>query len=373
MDSVTSGSTWIGARFAFVVAVRAGAARRGTGRDQGPAAQGASGAPALNSVARGLAARAGLPAQGVEENHGQSHAMILAVPFCQFPVGRHAGRRGLPMRTLASMASMAVLMACTVAHAAEAEVASASKDIPAAKTEWEGAIGLTGAYGPAYPGSDEFGGKLTPGFFLRYGNVTITNASGFITKRADAVSRGLGIDLQPSDKIRLNLALRMDRGRNDDGAGPLAGMGDVDPTLRVRAGGTWYLTDDWRVHAAMNIDALGRGGGNDGEIGFARDGRWSPDTVWTWGGSLRLAVRKYMQSYHGVTPEQAARTGFAVYSPDAGLRDASVYLSLRTDLSEDWILLAGMAASRVLGPVADSPLTQQANGWGFNAGLAWRF
>jgi outer membrane scaffolding protein for murein synthesis (MipA/OmpV family) len=37
------------------------------------------------------------------------------------------------------------------------------------------------------------------------------------------------------------------------------------------------------------------------------------------------------------------------------------------------LLLAGAGATRLLGPAASSPLTTSRNGWGINAGLAWRF
>ena len=56
---------------------------------------------------------------------------------------------------------------------------------------WEGALGLTGSNAPEYQGAADRVTKIVPGFFLRYGRLTVTNASGFVTRRADDVERGL--------------------------------------------------------------------------------------------------------------------------------------------------------------------------------------
>ncbi|MFY9514115.1 MAG: MipA/OmpV family protein, partial [Rubrivivax sp.] len=101
----------------------------------------------------------------------------------------------------------------------------------------EGAIGPIVSYAPAYQGSDSSRVKLLPGLFLRYGRLTVTNASGFVTRRSDAVVRGLGLDLSRSDSaVRFGLQLRFDRGRQEDTAEALKGLGDVKATVRLRLG-----------------------------------------------------------------------------------------------------------------------------------------
>ena len=47
---------------------------------------------------------------------------------------------------------------------------------PAYATEWEGAIGPLLANGPAYAGAAERKTRLMPGFYLRYGNLSVTKA-----------------------------------------------------------------------------------------------------------------------------------------------------------------------------------------------------
>lgn len=271
------------------------------------------------------------------------------------------------------MKSRAVLPLLAVALPVAAQPPELPPPDPGAPTHWEGAIGALGSYAPTYQGAAGTTLKLNPGFFLRYGRFTITNASGFVTRRADDVMRGLGVDLSPGDRVRMNLALRFDRGRQESVDPALAGLGDVESTVRARFGATWRLDDGWRAGFSWSVDAFGRGGGNFGDITVGREHRLSPDTVWHWGLGLSAAGDRYLQTWYGISEEQAARTGYPVYTPKAGLRDVAGSVGFRTELSREWLLLGGLGASRLLGPAAASPLAKSPDGWGMNLGLAWRF
>lgn len=246
-------------------------------------------------------------------------------------------------------------------------------EAPKPQTRWEGAIGVNASHGATYQGGDQVKTRLHPGFFLRYGRFTITNSSGYVTRRADDVLRGLGVDLSNSERLRVNLALRFDAGRSESTDAALNGLGNIKPTVRARLSVERKLDDGWRLGASWSVDAFGRGGGNFGDISFGREQRWSADTVWSWGASLSAAGDRYMQTYFGIDDEQAARSGYPVYTPRSGLRDTAVFANLRSELSPTWLALGGVTASRLLGPAANSPLTKKLDGWGVTAGLAWRF
>ena len=241
------------------------------------------------------------------------------------------------------------------------------------RPDWEGAIGPNLSYAPAYAGAQDHRTKLVPGFFLRWGRVTLTNSSGFVTRRSDDVVRGLGLNLSPSDRIRVNLALRFDAGRSASDSPALAGLGNVRSTVRVRLSGSWLLGDGWRLGSGLSVDAAGRGGGGFADLSIVREQRLSSATTWSWGSSVAVASSGYMRSYFGVNPEQAARTTYPLYAPGAGLRDAAVFANIRSELGPRWVALGGIGASRLLGPAASSPLTQKPTGWGINGGVAWRF
>ncbi len=266
-----------------------------------------------------------------------------------------------------------LIVAAGPARAGEPDPAPPEPAPSAVRTAWEGAIGFTTSYRPEYSGSAKAITKITPALFLRYGRFTITNASGFVTRHEDDVVRGLGADIVNSERVRVNLALRFDAGRSETTSTALAGLGNITPTVRARLNMGWRVEGPWRLGASWSADALGKGGGNFGDVSAGWEQRVSAGTVLNAGVSLALASDRYMQTYFGINEAQAARTSYALYTPKAGLRDISSSVGMRMDLGPDWILLAGAGASRLLGPAADSPLSTRRTGWGINAGLAWRF
>ncbi|VTQ73556.1 MltA-interacting MipA family protein [Stenotrophomonas maltophilia] len=83
--------------------------------------------------------------------------------------------------------------------------------------------------------------------------------------------------------------------------------------------------------------------------------------------------RGYMQTWYGVSPEQAARTGFAQHKPKAGLVSAGLGLkwSHRVGRNGNWYISA--EGTRLLGDAADSPIVQKANQFGLMSGYTHRF
>ena len=238
---------------------------------------------------------------------------------------------------------------------------------------WEGAIGLITQYRPEYQGAAQQTFKVTPALFLRYGRLTITNASGFVTRRADDVQRGLALDMVRNEHLRVNLALRFDAGRSESSSGALAGQGDVKATVRARLNLSLKVAGDWRVGGSLNTDLLGHKGGSGADIYGGWEHRLSPDTVVLGGASVSVADARYMQTYFGVSAEQSARSAYPEYTPGSGLHDLNVNVGLRHDFGHAWAMLAGAGASRLLGPAADSPLTSRRNGIAVSVGFARRF
>lgn len=264
------------------------------------------------------------------------------------------------------------LLASSAARAAEDDVPIPPPQ-PASDVRLEGALGLNASYGSYYQGGERRHFKLSPGFFLRYGRFTLTNSSGYVTRRADDVFRGLGVDLSNSERLRLNLSLRYDAGRSQGTDPALNGLGDIRRTVRARLSATWRADEAWRLGASWSADLLGRGGGGFGDMSVAHEHKASPDTTWSWGASLSLADGRWMRNTFGVDAEQSAASGYPVFEPGSGLRDVSAFASVRHELSERWLLLGGVSVSRLLGEAADSPLTRKSLGWGASGALAWRF
>lgn len=268
----------------------------------------------------------------------------------------------------------AVAVLAGAAQAAEGDgLDAASKAPQAVDVGWEGAIGLLVAHRPAFSGSEGAVTKLTPGFFLRRGRLSITNASGFVTRRADDVTRGIGIDLLRSTRIKASAGLRWDNGRRESSSEELRGLGDISPTARVRFSLGAALGGPFRLGLGVSSDLFGRGGGYIADASLGWSHPWSPTTVLSASVGLSFAGDRYLQTWYGITPEQALRSGRPAYQPRSSWRDASANLGFRTELSRDWVLIGGVGASRLLGEAAGSPLVTSRFGWGINGGLARRF
>lgn len=238
--------------------------------------------------------------------------------------------------------------------------------------KWEGAIGPVVSLSPSSTGGAKF--SVSPGYYLRYGRISISNTSGFVARRnKDDIFRGLGLDFKRSDRVRLNVALRLDNGRRSASDKKLAGLDNIPRTLRSRASATWQLDHGVKVGAGWSADLLGRGGGNVVDLGLSRDRRWSEKTTWSVSAGISAADRRYMQSYFGVSAAESVTSGYPVFTPGAGLRDTSVGTSWRTEINDRWIALWGASVGRLLGPAAHSPLTTSPRLWGLNTAVAWRF
>jgi outer membrane scaffolding protein for murein synthesis (MipA/OmpV family) len=242
-----------------------------------------------------------------------------------------------------------------------------------AREDLEGAIGLQAVRGPTYAGSARTDAGLRVGGYVRWRNLTISSGGGFITRRNEDVPRGLGVALKPSPDWQIDLGLRLDGGRSDSDDPALSGLGGVPRTVRGRLGVRWRGLDPWRLGATWSFDALGRGGGAVIETGIER--RWSPmpDAWLTAGLSTSLASSRHHQTWSGVSAAQAVRSGYPVYTPGWGWRDASIYTHWRQVLTDRWVVGAGLSMTTLLGPAADSPLVRERTAWRADAGIAWRF
>src|SRR5262245_9398597 len=253
-----------------------------------------------------------------------------------------------------------------------------AKAEPKPPLDIEVAVGPMLAFRPEYQGAAHWGTTLDLGVFVRWGRFTITNASGFVTRRDDDVMRGLAADLVRTDNWRANLALRIDNGRTSKDSAALTGLPDIERTVRGRLLVTRSFPDNWGATLGVSADLLGRGGGTLVDFGPSHDIPIALGEPWrksriSLGMAFTAADRRYMQSYFGITPQQAAITGYPEYTPGAGLRDVSVGIALRSYYGERWVGYIGSSASHLLGPALASPLTQRSNSWSINGGVAYRF
>lgn len=251
-----------------------------------------------------------------------------------------------------------------------------SQSEPATPTRFEGAAGLTLRHGPAFPGSSDVGFHLTPAGFLRYGRFSLTGSGGFTTRAADDVERGLAAELARRGKLRVSLGLRFDPGRSDSDSPQLAGMGDVRSTVRARWSARWDPNPAWRMSAGISNDLLGHGGGIMGDLSAVRRWTWGRGESFSLGATVSAGDRSFMQSWHGVSPAQSAKSGLPSFAPSGGLRDLQLSAIWRTEFQawgQPFAAYLGAGHTVLLGPAADSPLTRQREYSSASGAVVWRF
>lgn len=261
----------------------------------------------------------------------------------------------------------------------EAAVASSTPPPTASKPKLQGAVTGVVGWGPDYMGSKRYGWSLQPGLLLRYGRWSVSSNGSFAANTDDPndLPRGLGLNLVGDGQDWVKLSLRVDSGRRSRGVEGLQGVDDVPRTLRLRLAARKELhagvLGAWVITPGINLDLLGKGVGQTVDVSLGKDWNVSPQLKWSVSMGATWASRSYMRSYFGITPVEAGRSGYTEYDPSAGLRDLRVGLGLRYEINRRWVAVANASAQRLLGPAADSPLTQSAHQWGLGAGLGWRF
>jgi MipA family protein len=81
-----------------------------------------------------------------------------------------------------------------------------------------------------------------------------------------------------------------------------------------------------------------------------------------WRGAVGVATTfansNTTQDRFGVTPAQAVTSGYAAYTPAAGLRDARISASANYFFSRQVAITAAVSASALLGDTKDSPIVR---------------
>lgn len=236
------------------------------------------------------------------------------------------------------------------------------------------ALGLAVIDAPAYAGGVGRELKLRPLWSVRYGRFHLSGArsSGLLGAPSAEKHSGASADLVDNDRWKLNLGLRFDNGRQPGDDPALVGLPEIRSTLRGRLSGSLTLGGGLSTSLAYSADLLGRAGG--GQVGWGLGYGWAP---WpaaraSVGVGASWADQRHMQTYFGIAPDVAQRTGRAAYAAGAGLLDVNAAAVLQMPLGSRWTLVGGLALSQLQGDAAASPLTRKASNATASLALAWR-
>lgn len=217
-------------------------------------------------------------------------------------------------------------------------------------------LGLGPGFSPAFEGSREYKWHAVPIVSLQYRDVLRVNNNDVDFTAFDKVI-SLGDDLGTS-KLEIGPGVSLDFGRGEHDSTALRGMGDVGFALEV-GGYVAYTLERVRVELEAGQSVTGGHGGGIAELHLTgtlyRGERFAVGA----GGTLALATSKYLKSFFGVTPAQAARSGLPAFHPSGGLKSAVIGVQGNYTLTPTWALLAHVGYERLLGDAAASPLIKQ--------------
>lgn len=245
---------------------------------------------------------------------------------------------------------LAALLACLLAAPAMAQTNLAPQAAPALGApgfdRWRVAIGAGVLFSPDYLGSNDW--RITP---LVAPEVRAPFDTFFVSFRD-----GLGATVFREGPFSAGLVLRPRFGRDQDDNDALRGMGDI--RIAGEAGGFLAYSDGaWLLRGEVRQGF----GGHSGVMADARlDRVFRPhqSIILSAGPRLSWGSRDFAETFFGVDPDQAQRSGYGVFRPRdywfAGLAAGATWL-----VADRWSVIAFGEVGRILGDSADSPLVER--------------
>lgn len=249
-----------------------------------------------------------------------------------------------------SLRAAAAATFCLLATPALAQTGLAPQAAPAVGApgfdRWRVALGVGTLFTPDYLGSNDW--QLEP---LIAPEIRAPFDSFFLSFRD-----GLGATLLRDGPASAGLVLRPRFARDQDANEALRGMGDV---RLAGEGGAFVSYSDGTYLARAEIRQ-----GFGGHSGVLVDGRLdrvfraSPELILSTGPRLSWGSRDFAETYFGVDPDQAKRTGYAPFRPAdywfAGVAAGATWL-----IAERWTVIAFGEVGGIFGGAGDSPLVER--------------
>jgi len=217
---------------------------------------------------------------------------------------------------------------------------------PEKKTGWNFEAGAAMIYGPAYDGSDEMKLKAVPTISVDYEDGLFFAGIG-----------GIGSYPIQGDNYKLGVSIGRSFGREEKkDRKNLRGMGDIDSSTRVSLMGEYGFgpvevsgkltkgNSDYGVTATMDIST---------RFPITNDLMLMTSAGLTW------ADADHMNTFFGVSPTQAARSGYSRYQAGSGIQSVGVNAGAFYALTKDVDIALMLSADKLVGDAADSPITHK--------------
>ena len=209
-----------------------------------------------------------------------------------------------------------------------------------------GRVGLAAIGTYEYLGSDETRNLVLPVLEYEWANGWFAGVNG------------VGHQWTAGD-LQYGAKLTYDFGREESRSTALRGLGNVDPSAELGGFVRYALGGGVAAKTGLRVGAGVDNKGALWDVGLEFGQSLGAD--WRLGAGLTAtyANSDYLQSYFGVTPKQAAASGYAVYSPSAGLRDVTAKVSLTYLFTPRVALTGAISHTSLMGDAKDAPMVRR--------------
>lgn len=173
--------------------------------------------------------------------------------------------------------------------------------------------------------------------------------------------------------LRMGAFARLDLGRGQDAHPNLANLEPVGTSLET-GGFAEGQIDNWVMQFSLRQDILSGHKGMFATLTLARLFDIGKQWRVIVGSRTHWANSRYMDSFFGISPAEAAASGFPSFNPGGGIKDVGLGTIVSYAATEKMTLQAGFAYERLLSGAKNSPIVRDAGSPNqLTAGFAVRF
>jgi MipA family protein len=235
--------------------------------------------------------------------------------------------------------------ACAAVGAVQAQAFDAVRIFGVPEGDGAGTVGAVVIAAPKYAGSDERGYLVLPSIDYRWKN-------GWFA----GLTNGIGYLFPSRPDMQYGVRVTADIGRKQSRSNELDGMGSVQPRAEAGVFFNYFPTPEVFLTSSLRYGSGNDYNGLQIDLGAGYATLLAPQWRGAFGVAATYVNGAYMQAFFGVTPQQSANSGYAVYAPGSGLRDLRVNATLTYFIDARWSLTGGVTVSSLQGDARDSPI-----------------
>jgi outer membrane scaffolding protein for murein synthesis (MipA/OmpV family) len=217
---------------------------------------------------------------------------------------------------------------------------------------WQVVLGAAAEARPLYDGAQPYRVVGGPVINVRYKDIAFASTG-----------EGIGVNLLHGENYRAGVTIGYDLGRRvSDDENHLRGLDGIPRAPVFKAFGSYVISKEFPLVFRADVrQSVARGtDGLVGDIGAYMPLPGSSERLVMFAGpSVTIASRKYLDKRFGVTSSESLASGYAEYTPRAGVSAAGFGLSATGFVTPHLLVGVDSAVEWLLGDARYSPLTQR--------------